>query len=291
MFREEDVSFPADGGIELSAWLFVPDADGPLPAITMAHGYAGTKYHTIEPLAEHFAQAGFAVLLHDHRGFGDSRGEPRQHVNPWQQIADWRRAISYLEDRPEVDESRVGLWAPASPGPRDRARSDRPSPEGGGRAGPDDRRPCRGTPPRCARRHGGTRGEPRRRRARPAARHTTVNAADRERRGRAGVRLRFGGSGQLLAATGARRRLGERGYAALHAVGAPGEAACRQRSRSRSPLPVFPGEIFQAPRSWAEKVYPNLRLHPRGRRGRALRSLGGATGLRGGDPRAFWTLR
>ncbi len=111
MFTKHDVSFPAEGGIELSAWLYLPDkANSKLPAITMAHGYAGTKYHGIEPSAEMFAKAGFAVLLHDHRGFGDSGGEPRQDVNPWQQIADWRRAISYLQDRPEVDESRIGLW-------------------------------------------------------------------------------------------------------------------------------------------------------------------------------------
>jgi uncharacterized protein len=48
--------------------------------------------------------------VHDHRGFGDSGGQPRQDINPWQQITDWRRAISYLQDRPEVDENRIGLW-------------------------------------------------------------------------------------------------------------------------------------------------------------------------------------
>jgi dienelactone hydrolase len=111
MFHREDVRFPAEGDIELSAWLFVPERRAsPLPAITMAHGYAGTKYHGLEPMAEAFAEAGFVVLVHDHRGFGDSGGEPRQDVNPWQQITDWRRAISYLQDRSEVDENRVGLW-------------------------------------------------------------------------------------------------------------------------------------------------------------------------------------
>ena len=111
MFRKENVRIPAEGGIELSAWLFVPEGrEGPLPAITMAHGYAGTKYHGLERFAEAFAAAGFVVLLHDHRGFGDSGGEPRNDVNPWQQITDWRRAISYLQDRLEVDESRIGLW-------------------------------------------------------------------------------------------------------------------------------------------------------------------------------------
>jgi len=36
-----------------------------------------------------------------------SRG---RDVDPWRQIADWRRAISYLESRPEVDSRRIGLW-------------------------------------------------------------------------------------------------------------------------------------------------------------------------------------
>jgi len=122
MVRREDVRFSAEGGIELSAWLFIPAEDGPLPAITMAHGYAGTEYHGIEP----FAEAGFAVLVHDHRGFGDSGGEPRQDVNAWQQIADWRRAISYLQDRSEVDEDRVGLWGTSFAGGHTRSCSVRP---------------------------------------------------------------------------------------------------------------------------------------------------------------------
>jgi dienelactone hydrolase len=111
MIRKQDVRFRAEGGIELSAWLFMPEQhSAPLPAITMAHGYGGTKYHGIEPMAQAFAEAGFVVLLHDHRGFGDSGGEPRQDINPWQQITDWRRAISFLQERPEVDENRIGLW-------------------------------------------------------------------------------------------------------------------------------------------------------------------------------------
>jgi hypothetical protein len=37
MFHKEDVRFPAEGSIELSAWLFVPERRATrLPAITMA---------------------------------------------------------------------------------------------------------------------------------------------------------------------------------------------------------------------------------------------------------------
>jgi fermentation-respiration switch protein FrsA (DUF1100 family) len=110
MVRRTDVEFPAEGEVTLRGWLFEPDGPGPHPGITMAHGYAGTKEHGIEPFALAFGEAGFAVLLHDHRSFGTSDGSPRQDVDPWQQIKDWRRAISFLEAHPAVDPDRIGLW-------------------------------------------------------------------------------------------------------------------------------------------------------------------------------------
>jgi len=110
MVKRTDVEFEVDGGIKLRGWLFVPPGEGRRPAITMAHGYAGVKEHGIEPFAKAFAEAGFVVLLHDHRGFGASEGAPRQDVDPWRQIADWRRAISYLESLDVVDPKRIGLW-------------------------------------------------------------------------------------------------------------------------------------------------------------------------------------
>ena len=110
MVKRTDVEFEVDGGVKLRGWLFVPPGEGRRPAITMAHGYAGVKEHGIEPFARAFAEAGFVVLLHDHRGFGASEGVPRQDVDPWRQVADWRRAISYLESLEVVDPKRIGLW-------------------------------------------------------------------------------------------------------------------------------------------------------------------------------------
>jgi fermentation-respiration switch protein FrsA (DUF1100 family) len=105
-----DVKVPAEGRIELGAWLFLPKGEGIRPAITMAHGFAGVKEQGLERFAQAFAAAGFVVLVHDHRNFGTSGGDLRGDIDPWRQIADWRRAISYLEARPEVDPSRIGLW-------------------------------------------------------------------------------------------------------------------------------------------------------------------------------------
>jgi fermentation-respiration switch protein FrsA (DUF1100 family) len=76
----------------------------------MAHGYAGVKDHGLERFARAFADAGFVVLVHDHRGFGASGGALRFDIDPWTQIADWRRAISFLESHPAVDPDRIGLW-------------------------------------------------------------------------------------------------------------------------------------------------------------------------------------
>lgn len=110
-FRVEDVSFRARGDVELNGSLYLPvDAAGPVPGITMTVGYGGVKEQGALGYAELFARAGFAVLFHDHRGFGRSGGTPRQDIDPWQQIDDWRRAISYLQSRSEVDEQRIGAW-------------------------------------------------------------------------------------------------------------------------------------------------------------------------------------
>jgi uncharacterized protein len=76
----------------------------------MAHGFGATRYHGIDPIARALADAGFVVLLHDHRNLGASGGQPRHDIDPWRQIEDWRQAISYLETLDQVDASRIGLW-------------------------------------------------------------------------------------------------------------------------------------------------------------------------------------
>src|ERR1700735_2956499 len=96
MSKKENVGFKAADGTVLRAWLFRPE-EGPskFPAITMAHGFSATKWHGLEPAARAFAEAGFVVLVHDHRGFGNSDGHPRQDIDPWRQIDDWRVAITF----------------------------------------------------------------------------------------------------------------------------------------------------------------------------------------------------
>ncbi|MGA5200659.1 alpha/beta hydrolase [Streptomyces variegatus] len=107
----EEIYVPVDDGIQLHTWLYRPSsASGPVPVITMAHGFAGMKYHGLDGYAQRFAAAGFAVVIHDHRGFGLSGGQPRRDIDPWRQLHDWRRVISFITTLEGIDPDRIGLW-------------------------------------------------------------------------------------------------------------------------------------------------------------------------------------
>jgi fermentation-respiration switch protein FrsA (DUF1100 family) len=106
----QDVEFNAEG-VTLRGWLYVPDgAAGPVPTIVMAHGFSAVKEMYLDAFAEAFVQAGLGALVYDHRNFGASDGEPRQEIDPWAQVRDYRHAITYARTREEVDPDRIGIW-------------------------------------------------------------------------------------------------------------------------------------------------------------------------------------
>lgn len=76
------------------------------PIVVMAHGLTGTRRDRLGPFAHRFAAAGFAALLFDHRGFGDSTGKP-DLFHPGRQLQDWAAAISFARSLPGVDPDRV----------------------------------------------------------------------------------------------------------------------------------------------------------------------------------------
>lgn len=76
----------------------------------MAHGFSATKEMVTDRYADVFTEAGVAVLLFDHRGFGESGGEPRLQINPWVQTRGYRDAISFATTLTEVDPTRIGVW-------------------------------------------------------------------------------------------------------------------------------------------------------------------------------------
>ncbi len=106
-----DIEFKTEDGVSLRGWLYLPDTvTGPVPAVVMAHGYSAVKENYLDCFAEVFAAAGLGALVFDNRNFGASDGEPRQEIDPWQQIRDYRDAITYASSMSEVDEHRIGVW-------------------------------------------------------------------------------------------------------------------------------------------------------------------------------------
>jgi len=92
-------------------WLMLPEGTGaPVSCIVMAHGFGLTRRCKLRELAVAFADAGYAVLLFDYRGFGDSGGQPRQLVSFGRQREDWHAAIDFARTQPEVNPSRIAAW-------------------------------------------------------------------------------------------------------------------------------------------------------------------------------------
>jgi uncharacterized protein len=95
----------------LSGILVLPEgASGKVPIIVMGGGWCYVKEIVMPHYAKGIVAAGAAVLMFDYRNFGESSGERRQHIDPWEQIEDFRNAVSYAETLPEIDADRIGVW-------------------------------------------------------------------------------------------------------------------------------------------------------------------------------------
>jgi len=106
----KDIEFAGFGGTTLRGWFYVPEVSQPAPAVVMAHGFSATKEMALDHFARVFCDAGMAVLVYDHRNLGASDGMPRQEINIWAQARDYRYAIGWIAERPEVDADRVAIW-------------------------------------------------------------------------------------------------------------------------------------------------------------------------------------
>jgi uncharacterized protein len=111
-FDRRDVTFTSQG-LKCAGWYYVPTGlkqGEKRPAVVIAHGYSGVKEMYLDKFAEKFASAGFIALVFDYRYLGASEGEPRGQVIYYEQLQDYRNAISWLSLQKEVDAQRIGAW-------------------------------------------------------------------------------------------------------------------------------------------------------------------------------------
>jgi dienelactone hydrolase len=94
----ENVSFRTSDGLTLKGW-YVPSKNR--AAVIAAPGRAGSQ-RPARMLIRH----GYGVLLFDRRGEGQSDGDP--NVFGWGADKDLNAAVAYLQQRSDVDRSRIG---------------------------------------------------------------------------------------------------------------------------------------------------------------------------------------
>jgi fermentation-respiration switch protein FrsA (DUF1100 family) len=90
--------------------LVLPEGRGPYPIVIMGGGWCYVKEIVLPHYAEALLAAGVAVLMFDYRHLGESEGAPRQHIDPWRQIEDYRNAITFAAALPDIDADRIGIW-------------------------------------------------------------------------------------------------------------------------------------------------------------------------------------
>jgi pimeloyl-ACP methyl ester carboxylesterase len=104
-----DLRFPC-GDATCAGWLYAPKTDDKPPVVVMGHGLAGTRDAALPFFAETFARSGIAAFVFDYRHFGASGGAPRQLVDPWRQLDDWKAAVAFMRASEAVDGNRIALW-------------------------------------------------------------------------------------------------------------------------------------------------------------------------------------
>lgn len=107
----QDVWFFSDGA-RIAAELFWPEQRAPgvaVAGLVMCQGFGGLKKMNVDNFAKYFATAGYASLIFDYRGFGESEGE-RWRLEPNEQVEDIQAAVTFLTAVDGVDPGRIGVY-------------------------------------------------------------------------------------------------------------------------------------------------------------------------------------
>ena len=111
MQQKEKVHFQSEG-LKVVGTLFRPqnskEEEVSLPAILVAGAMTGVKEQVAGQYAERIAKDGYVTLVLDHRHFGESEGEPRQHEDPAKKLEDFKNAISFISSLKGIDRERIG---------------------------------------------------------------------------------------------------------------------------------------------------------------------------------------
>ena len=114
-WRLENVLFESFPGWEVNASVFVPQGDGPFPAVVIPVGHSGKQFDNYQIPARGFAALGFVAVLFDPPGQASEKKPGNDHFREGVRtfltghsssryfVLDALRCIDYLETREDVD--------------------------------------------------------------------------------------------------------------------------------------------------------------------------------------------
>lgn len=116
-YSQYDVSFEnKSDGITLAGTLTIPQSNKPVPAVLLISGmgpndrdYTMMGHKLFLVLAEYLTQQGIAILRYDKRGVGQSTGTYNNMLTSEDFARDAAAGIEYLNNRPEIDRTRIGI--------------------------------------------------------------------------------------------------------------------------------------------------------------------------------------
>jgi len=115
-YRVYKIYFDSVNEERVPALLSIPKKREKVPCIVFLHGYGGSK-EDILSAAELIAAEGYAIIAIDAEFHGERKEEGKELYSPnlnesrkgiIQTIIDLRRAVDYLETRPEIDKEKIG---------------------------------------------------------------------------------------------------------------------------------------------------------------------------------------
>ena len=106
----EKITFECNG-IKMVGNLHIPrslEKGKQYPAIILVNPATAVKEQVAGTYAEKLAEKGFITLAFDHRGYGESDGEPRNTEDLFLKADDIKSAVSFLRTLEQVDERNIG---------------------------------------------------------------------------------------------------------------------------------------------------------------------------------------
>ncbi|GKZ17712.1 hypothetical protein AbraIFM66951_009612 [Aspergillus brasiliensis] len=108
MSSKQRVEFKTLDGLTLRGDLYPAESRG--PAIILTPGFHLVKEILVSDIALQYQRNGITALAYDPRNYGDSEGQPRNHVDPIRNVTDYSDALTYLKGLPIVDPNKIAFW-------------------------------------------------------------------------------------------------------------------------------------------------------------------------------------